>query len=111
MSSVPVIVTSASAVPGLISRSRLTWSTLPPGFMNTARCTPAAAGAVSCSEVTKPSDVRAYESTSISRSLDSSRRQEPAPGGPTPTGIPLSMLPDSKSSELNASPCPRQWSG
>ena len=91
--------TSASSSPALTRRSRLTWLALLPGLKNATQCLPSSLGAVSCIAVTNPSVVLTYDSTSMSSSLESCKRQLPSPG-PTPSGSPFSALPLSRSSEL-----------
>ena len=79
-SSIPTTVTSATSSPALTSRRRLVLVDVRPGVGRRAtRCRVPSGGTVSCIAVRKPSVVRTYESTSISRSLVNSSRQSPSP--------------------------------
>ena len=98
-SSTPTMETTAASSPGLTSRSRLTWLSLLPGLKKTTRWLPSSLGTVSCIAVRNPSVVLMYDSTSMSSSLESCKRQAPSPG-PTPSDSPFSALPFSRSSEL-----------
>ncbi len=80
--SIPTIITSASSSPGFTSRKLLIWSALLPGLNVGARCVWIKLGAASCMVVRNPSSVRTYASTSIFRSLVTSRRPSPWPGPP-----------------------------
>ena len=58
LSSVPSMRTSAVSTPGLMTRSRLTWSTFLPGLNVTTRYPASLDGTTSCMLVRKPSSVR-----------------------------------------------------
>ena len=98
-SSTPTIDTSDGSFPGFTSRSRLTCLSLLPGLNVATRCRSSSRGAVSCIAVRNPSAVRMYDSTSMSRPLESSSRQWPSPA-PVCPDRPFPGLPRSRSPEL-----------